>query len=402
MRKSTAFLLSTMILASCADIHRTEVPDNHGKDVEIIKPSKPVFIFGFGSDRYSYCPSALVQEDGTTEIWFCGNPNSGIMVDNVYHITEEAYGIVSDPVSVLQPSLSWDSHHTCDPSVIEGDFKMDGKKYRYAMFFLSNPLDVYYNEIGVAFSNDLKAVKWDKYPEQIIRKTWDDPGDQNLGGGNRSWGVGQPSAFSLDKKGKVCLTYTIGDVGGTRVAWRECDFSDMSSYSIGPLHTVSTAGLEGNDGKPEGYLCNVDFAVNLEEDVIVMAREPHPHDSGYPAFIAPATEVDYMSYKDFLADRGGWKKMFVIDSNISGFPRNHNSCIARDNFGHIKDWQTPTVYFTVSKTAPDVAAQSGRYAEWTYHIYKTTLTRRVIKRQAFRSGENAEHSAGLRPADYAL
>ena len=40
------------------------------------------------------------------------------------------------------------------------------------MFFLSNPLNFYYNEIGVAFSNDLDAEHWDKFPNQIVYKTW--------------------------------------------------------------------------------------------------------------------------------------------------------------------------------------------------------------------------------------
>ncbi len=121
--------------------------------------SKPSFVFGFsGQKRYSYCPSVIANADGTSHVYFCGNPNQGTMVDNIYHIVENANGTHTTAVSVLQPSLSWDSHHTCDPSVIEGSFKMDGTAYKYALFFLSNPKEYYYNEIGVAFSNDLEAA----------------------------------------------------------------------------------------------------------------------------------------------------------------------------------------------------------------------------------------------------
>ena len=83
---------------------------------------------------------------------------------------------------------------------------MDGVAYKYALFFLSNPKEYYYNEIGVAFSNDLDAASWVKYPEQIVKKTWPEEGDQSLGGNAKSWGVGQPSAVSLDKGGKVLVT----------------------------------------------------------------------------------------------------------------------------------------------------------------------------------------------------
>ncbi len=371
-----------LAFVACSEIE----PDDTGKTdtpttITSYKMSTPRYVFGFGTNKYSYCPSALIQEDGTTEIWFCGNPNDGIMVDNVFHITENADGTVSKPVSVLQPSLSWDSRHTCDPSVIEGEFKMDGTTYKYAMFFLSNPLEYYYNEVGVAFSNDLHATTWVKYPYQIITKGWDFEGDQSLGGTAKSWGTGQPSAFSLDKKGKVCLTYTLGDVGGTRVLWRECDFSDMSNPVIGMAHTVTISGLENSAGGKETYLCNADFAVNLEEDKIVMVRHVSTTNKVYPSYIPVENEINWMSWSEFKSGIGSWKTIYRIKPTDSGFARNHNSCIARDNFGHIKDWETPTSYFTVSKESPDDSATPTGHAEWTYHIYKTKITKRVIEKK---------------------
>ncbi len=377
-------LLPFILLAipsSCADINT----DDNGKDnkpqmITTYKMSMPKYVFGFGSSKYSYCPSALIQEDGTTEIWFCGNPNDEIFVDNVFHITENTDGTVSKAVSVLQPSLSWDSRHTCDPCVVEGQFKMDGTTYKYAMFYLSNPLEYYYNEVGVAFSNDLHATTWVKYPYQVIYKGWDGEGDQDLGGGSKSWGTGQPSAFSLDKKGKVCLTYTLGDVGGTRVIWRECDFSDMSNPVIGPVNTVTRKGLKDTQKKDEGYLCNADFAVNFEEDKILMIRHVGTNNSVYPAFIPQENEINWMNWTDFKSGLGTWKKMYTIRPVDTGFARNHNSCIARDNFGHIHDWENPTCYFTVSKEAPSVAPGYGTHAEWTYQIYKTTITKKVIQK----------------------
>ena len=55
--------------------------------------SKPSFVFGFsGQKRYSYCPSVIANADGTSHVYFCGNPNQGTMVDNIYHIVENANG----------------------------------------------------------------------------------------------------------------------------------------------------------------------------------------------------------------------------------------------------------------------------------------------------------------------
>ena len=44
-------------------------------------------IFGFyGQNRYSYCPSLVKEDDGTVHMYFCGNPNQGVMVDNIYYM----------------------------------------------------------------------------------------------------------------------------------------------------------------------------------------------------------------------------------------------------------------------------------------------------------------------------
>ncbi|MCL2305151.1 MAG: hypothetical protein FWC43_07390 [Planctomycetaceae bacterium] len=44
-------------------------------------------VFGFhGQDRYSYCPSLVKEDDGTVHMLFCGNPDHGVMVDNIYHV----------------------------------------------------------------------------------------------------------------------------------------------------------------------------------------------------------------------------------------------------------------------------------------------------------------------------
>lgn len=368
--------LSVLAAVSCGGDNGPETPEETIEVTDYIF-SKPSFVFGFtGQNRYSYCPSIVANTDGTSHVFFCGNPNQNIMVDNVYHIVENANGTHSPAVSVLQPSLSWDSHHTCDPSVIEGQFKMDGTSYKYALFFLSNPKEYYYNEIGVAFSNDLNAASWVKYPVQLVPKTWPEEGDQSLGGNAKSWGVGQPSAVSLDKKGKVLLTYTIGDSNGTRVVFREMDLSDMSRPGLGVAKDMNRAGLDNLNGASD-YTCNCDFAIAPEENKIVMVRPVQPHPGTYPAYIPVAQEVDYMDLDGFLAGIGRWTALARIDADVSSFPRNHNAGLSRDSFGHVKEWETPTVYFTVSKEAPDVNASTGRHAEWTYHIYKTKLTKRV-------------------------
>ncbi len=382
MRKVYIFTLMSICtvllsLCNCSKSDNGAGDSKKDKDsVLVYSFSKPEYVFGFvNQNRYSYCPSVLQQDDGSKHIYFCGNPNQNIMVDNIYHIVENPDGTRTQAVSVLQPSLSWDSRHTCDPSVIQGEFGYDGVNYKYAMFFLSNPLEYYYNEIGVAFSNDLNAKSWVKYPTQIVTKTWSQDGDQSLGGSARSWGVGQPSAVSLDKKGKVLLTYTVGDAAGTRVAFSVLDMSDMSKFIPVTGTDMNKTGLYMLDGKTEDTMANCDFAINLEENKVVMSRPVHPFSSSYPNYIASVLEIDTIDLDSLLDGIGKWTMLGRIDQSLSDFPRNHNAGVMRDNFGHIKEWDTPTVYFTVSKEAPQVTPENGRHAEWTYHIYKTSISK---------------------------
>ncbi|MCQ2143483.1 MAG: sugar-binding protein [Bacteroidales bacterium] len=314
-------------------------------------------VFGFFSGaQYSYCPSIIDNGDGTCHIWFCGNPTKYKFVDNVFHVLATDGVAYTSATSVLQPTPNtWDKVHTCDPSVIKGEFKMNGKTYTYAMFYLGiDTGDCLGNEIGVAFSNDPDATSWDKYPSALI----DFPGEEH----SKFWGVGQPSAISLDKKGKVLLTYTRGYSGGTSLIYREVDMSDMSDIKMGEIKTIPGA---------QGVSCmrNADFAVDEANNKILAVIEGNSS-STYPTFIASSVSVHYADFDAFLAGTCKWKTYGTITSAVSGFPRNHNAGFRRDAYGYIPNYKEFQVYFTVSKAAPDVS--SSNCAEWTYNIYRTT------------------------------
>lgn len=354
------------------------IPGSNGSDTPTWEFQDKKEVFGFyNQQRYSYCPGIVKDNDGTTHLFFCGTQNM-IMVDNIYHIKVNADGTQSAPKIVLQPGAagSWDDHHTCDPSVIKGDFAMGGMHYQYALFYLTTMYGVDYNEIGVAFSNDLDGDSWVKYPSQLVRKTWDYAGNQAIGAAS-AWGVGQPSAVSVDGQGKVLLTYTIGDKDGTRVVFTQVDMSDMDHYTAGTPVTMISNGLSNLQYNGTDVTTDADFAVDLADSVIVMARPVHPNpDNTYPTYIETAVEVDYMPLSGFLHSSGAWKQMLRISPTVSGFPRNHNPGLERDAYGRISDWQNPVVYYTVSLAAPDVQASGTQFAEWTYHIWKGSVVKK--------------------------
>lgn len=329
-------------------------------------------IFGFyGQNRYSYCPSIVKLDDGTIHMYFCGNPTQNIMVDNIYHIRINPDSTLTSAKSVLQPgdSGSWDDHHTCDPSVVAGDFSMNGIRYKYAMFFLSNRYNFFYNEIGVAFSNDLEANNWVKYPYQIIEKSWSNGGDQNITSSQLSWGAGQPSAVSLDRKGQILLTYTLGDIDGTRILWTRLDFSDMNKFKLTQSTRMVTSGLTQLDYVNVDYTCDSDFGIDWKDSVITIVRPVQPNPSSYPAYLNISLEVDYMFLGDFLQSKGKWSRLLRITPAITKYPRNHNAAIERNMYGGIEDWETPTIYYTTSKASPDVV-WGTKPAEWTYRIWR--------------------------------
>ncbi len=80
-------------------------------------------VFGFTTqNRYAYCPSVVEMADGSSEVFFCGNPVANVMVDNIYHFTVSSDMSRTAPVRVLQPGAPgrWDNQHACDPSVVKG------------------------------------------------------------------------------------------------------------------------------------------------------------------------------------------------------------------------------------------------------------------------------------------
>ena len=379
-------IIALIILFAAFGCGRIDDPSE--PDVPVTPPepeapawTSPELVFAFPEaekKRYSYCPVVLQQGNGDRYVFMCANPLADhsaslyeTIIDNVYMFIEHPDGTRTDAKSVLQPGEVYDNHHVCDPSVIEGEFKMNGTVYKYAMFYTTGINEYDYCELAVAFSNDLSADRWVKYTDgPIVRKTWESEGDLPWSGGN-CWGVGQPSAISLDKKGKVLLTYSIGDLNGTRVVYRIIDMSDMSKLDMGTQRSMITNGLKQSNGNQD-IASNLDFAVDMEHDRIIMVRDVRPFPNIYPTFIPATLEVMYLSFSGFQENVGTWKKLAQITPDLSGFPRNHNAGFLRDNFGYITDYMSPTVYFTVSKQSPDVYESPNLMCCWTYDIYKTT------------------------------
>lgn len=301
--------------------------------------------------HYSYAPSAIMERK-TERYWICQNQEDGVVRDSIFYL-ERAQGeiILSKPVLTAGAPGAWDSFHVCDPCVIAGQFRFNEIRYKYALFYLGNDVDASrHNQIGVAFANDLGGI-WIKYPQPIVTCADD-----------HSWGVGQPSVTSLNRKGRLLLFYTLGSRTATRGLWREIDLSDMSRPLLGATHSVPNAGLTNINGRPD-FINNFDVVYDPRRARFYAVREQHPYPQDHPSYIASSQQVVSISKADLRSD-GKWRVEGEITPALTGQPRNHNACIERTLYGTLPHHDSIRVVFAAS-----CAGCEGR-AEWSYNLWE--------------------------------
>ncbi len=303
--------------------------------------------------HYSYAPCAVVERK-RERYWTCQNQEDGVVRDSIFY-TERVKGkiILSKPVLVAGAPGAWDSFHVCDPCVLGGQFRFAGTRYRYALFYLGNDVDASrHNQIGVAFANNL-AGSWVKYPRPVV--TW--PDDQ-------SWGVGQPSATSLDRKGRLVLFYTLGSRTETRGVWREVDLGDMSRPMTGTPRPVPNAGLTDINGGPD-FLNNFDVVYDPRRARFYAVREQHPYPRDHPSYITSSQQVVSIS-NDGLRGGGQWRVEGEIGPPLTGLARNHNAGIARTLYGTLPRHDSIHVVFADSCAGSECRDR----AEWSYDLWE--------------------------------
>lgn len=306
---------------------------------------------------YAYAPSVIV--DGNTEhIWTCHNKDSGVIRDHIFY-TKRVNGAIVSSRPVLVPSASgWDSYHNCDPSVVRGQFRYNGATYAYALFYLGNDVNAsYHNQIGVAFATSV-AGPWVKYPHPLV--TYPNNGD---------WGVGQPSAISVDGKGRLLLFYTQGASTLTTGFRRELALSDMARPSIGVPLQLTTAGLTDVNGQRD-YLNNFDVVYDPSRDRFYAVREQHPYPTDNPTYIGASLQIASIPAAHIWRGGGHWTVEGTITPALTGFPRNHNAGFERSPYGTLPNPNALRVVYTVSCSG---RCNGGR-PEWTYALWSISGT----------------------------
>lgn len=310
-----------------------------------------------GSGIYSYAPSTVEIPDGQL-IWSCENQQPYVIRDHVY-LTERIGGRTQGDILALGPDQSgtWDSYHICDPSIVGGRFRYQGTFYRYAMFFTGNDQNASDdNEVGVAYSNSLLGG-WVRYPEPII-------GYPQTG----AWGVGQPSAVSLNGQGQVVLFFTHGASDGTYGVRAVLDLTNADNPVIGPQVPVPTAGLIGTDGQQD-VLNDFDIAYSPGQARYYMVRDQHPNPPSDPNYISGSVQVDSMSAQGLWSGNGTWRVEGDVTPALTGQARNHDAGLVRTLDGDLPNPGSVTVNYAVSCAGSACPITGPLY---TYRLWEVT------------------------------
>ncbi len=314
----------------------------------------------FGDDieknYYNYCPSIMMEGNDTMHIWYCSNKTTGNVTDYIAYrkgtLCQDGKWTFTEKTLVLKPGKGkeWDSRHTCDPSVIKGDFNYRGTLYSYMMAYLGCVTDdCTANEVGLAFAEKPEGP-WVKFDENAIANYY-----SSSEFNSRTWGYGQPSLVSYDKNGKVLLFYTKGITTATFTYVEFWDFSDANNPKKINERAIPNTDIALN---------NADFAYDPFNGKFYCIRDHHtkeqwcPTDGGVNWISGSVSLLEISSGNaatgpDSIFGELSLVNAGIIDSETTGYPRNHNAGLVTDEYGWIiKSGEYPVVY-TVSLLATD-------------------------------------------------
>ena len=335
---------------------------------------------------YNYCPSIKI-ENNEMNAFYCTNKEWGNVTDYIGYrngkIVDGTLKFKKEEIVIGPTEDTWDQRHTCDPTVIKGEFKYENETYEYLMAYLGCvPSDCTLNETGIAVSKTPEGP-WIKCDYKLDGETKINPivPYSDFPMNSNSWGTGQPSLVSVDGKGRVLFFTTIGASNGTYTNVREYDFSDIDNYQkIRERTKILETGIRYN-GQGGDFINNADFAYDesTRRFLMVKGRQFFGKDNISPNFIADTLDVYYIDDTEgtnigdiFFAGNNTnkqWKLIDSINQEKTGFLRNHNAGLITDPYGHYNGGDRIGVAFTRS--------DKGQSTNWsylsTYRIYATSV-----------------------------
>lgn len=341
---------------------------------------------------YEYAPSAMVDpaNPSQTDIWTCHNATAGVVADNIYYEQATSSGVVNES-QVMGPSATgWDSLNTCDPTVAAQTVSYQGTPYQYVMFYTGNSCGAQDNQIGMAFANSVSGP-WTKFGNNPVI-SYSAPSQCSLSG---DWGVGQPSVTSVTGTGEFLVFYTVGTAENATVAGTVPVSSGCYSYvaevdydsSAGTV-TIPWTGELPTAGLPSSScgLHNFDVMYDPTSGDFYAVGQDSTTPTYYPQFISDHLNLYTIPGGDVWGLSGSWSSIGSITSNYTGFARNHDAGLLRDQFGDMPNPSQITVIGTegCQSTSTSSAGSSSGLCNnnlassdaylWTYRLYSVTGT----------------------------
>lgn len=297
---------------------------------------------------YHYAPSVVQMSSSQRYVYYCGNDSSlsgtqNRIGDNLMvsagSLNASGQWVYSQPTSMvgaLSPgALNWVFQNTCDPELLQGQFRFtppgEGQQtFQYILLF-TGEVPSGQNEIGVAFSNS-PTGPWIVDSQPLV--TLQDDGVP----ASNTWGIGQPSATSIDGAGNFMLFYT----GQDGFEMREVDLANADSPQLSAPVVESTSGLSSEFS----WVHNASVVYDPDTERFIASYDIGDSPAGSP--VQTGIAVASISSAAMWLGTGGWQLNGTVGQCVSGEQLNSNSGIVRTPYGTLAQSGQVDVMWAVS------------------------------------------------------
>lgn len=141
-----------------------------------------------------------------------------------------------------------------------------------------------------------------------------------------------------------------------------CALSSCKRVRADPIGCAR--GREGWVGGGGDYLNNPDVVYDENAQRFYVSSDAHPHPSDDPNYVSSHFRISYFDKPESFS-KFKWTEYDLCSPNMTGFARNHNTGILRNEYGHLVSNGYLTVFYT--------GAIAGKDTLWSYRIHNYNL-----------------------------
>lgn len=302
------------------------------------------------SEGFANSAPAIKDAGGKRYVFYTtneeANKEGGVIAARVGEQSGETWEFGEQSVLLRPESNRWDGTRVMNADVVEGKFSYQNQEYSKLMVYQANAVAAEKRfQIGLAVSNEWTSG-WVRVGDKpFLAYDYEGYGD--------TFGVGNPSIFSVDGEGKILLFYSYGSATVTCTRFVEADLSDLAAPVLSGYITVAGEGLP-LDGNPVAMVANADFKYDADTQTVYMVKDGYPYAGNAPQ-TATKVEVAKVAVADLYRAECRWTRVVsAIDGlDLEGWARVHSACLVSDAQGRISDPDALEIGFTSNIAAKD-------------------------------------------------